>query len=113
MLNILVATRTWAEEWSHRTIEVHCDNLAVVSVLCSGRTKNSALATISRNPFMTAAKYDIFVKVSHISGQKNALADLLSRWQNSPKNVQKLQSLLPCHTWVEVEPSAFHLDENI
>ena len=39
MLNILVATRTWANEWQNRTIEVHCDHLSVVTVLCSGKTK--------------------------------------------------------------------------
>ena len=59
MINILVAVRVWATEWQNQTIEVPCDNLAVVTVLTSGKTKNSILAAISRNIFMLAANFDI------------------------------------------------------
>ena len=113
MLNILVALRVWADAWKNCTIEVHCDNLSVVTVLCSGKTKNSSLATISRNIFMVASRYDIFLKVSHIPGKENKIADLLSRWDNSPSNILKLRNLLPSHNWVEIEASHFELDDNI
>ena len=33
-LNIFIATKTWANEWENRTIEVHCDNLSVITILC-------------------------------------------------------------------------------
>ena len=94
MLNILVALRVWANAWENCAIEVHCDNLSVVTVLCSGKTKNSLLATISRNIFMIASHYDIFLKVSHIPGKENKIADMLSRWDNSPSDVLKLSTSL-------------------
>ena len=113
MLNILIATRIWAKDWENRTMEVDCDNLSVVNILCSGKTKNSMLATISRNLFMTASKYDIFLKVSHIPGKSNQVADLLSRWQHTKDNFEKLQQFLPSFTWEKIEESHFELDENI
>ena len=49
ILNILLAIRTWHLQWSGKTILVHCDNQAVVSILESGRTKDPILAAIGRN----------------------------------------------------------------
>ena len=59
MLNILVAIRVWAEMWKNFAILIHCDNKAVVEVLNKGKTKDKHLAAISRNIFMTAARFDI------------------------------------------------------
>ena len=42
MLNILVAIRTWGNAWSGTTVRIHCDNQAVVNVLNTGRTKDTA-----------------------------------------------------------------------
>ena len=36
MVNILVAIRTWGRAWTGKTLLVHCDNAAVVSVLTTG-----------------------------------------------------------------------------
>ena len=109
MLNILVAIGVWAREWSNHTVKVHCDNLAVVSVLSSGKAKNAPLAVISRNIFMTASQYDILLKVSHIPGKNNQVANVLSRWEHS-ENIIKL---IPSHSWIKVHPSKFHLDYEI
>ena len=49
MLNILVALRLWAKDWSGLSIKIHCGNQAVVSTLNSGKTRDSDLASISRN----------------------------------------------------------------
>ena len=81
MVNILIALRLWKKFGIGKTIEIFCDNLAVVTVLQSGKTKDSTLATISRNIFMLAAKFDVFLKVSHVPGKSNVIADLLSRWE--------------------------------
>ena len=62
---------------------------------------------------MTASKYDIFLKVSHIPGKSNHVADLLSRWHHTTDNFKKLKSLLPFFTWEKIEDSHFQLDENI
>ena len=37
ILNIIVALKVWATHWANRRIRIHCDNMAVVEVLNSGR----------------------------------------------------------------------------
>ena len=59
-------------------MRIHCDNLAVVSVLNTGRKRDSMLAAISRNILMETAEKDICLKTVHIRGQDNQIADTLS-----------------------------------
>ena len=113
MLNILVALRVWKQEWTNKIIEIHCDNAAVVSILNTGKTKDKNLATVSRNIFMLCAEYDISIKVSHIMGCKNEIADLLSRWDNSNNCTKKLELLVPNFSWVQIEKEMFQLDFDI
>ena len=58
---------------------IPCDNQAVVRVLSSGRTRDRTLAAIARNFQMIAAWHNIDLKVHHIMGKNNQIADLLSR----------------------------------
>ena len=80
MLNILVAIRVWGNAWKHQRILIKCDNQAVVSVLNSGKTQDLTLAGIARNIMMEISEQDIDLKVIHILGVENKVADLLSRW---------------------------------
>ena len=49
MLNILAALRVWQTQWSNMKVGIACDNLAVVQVLTSGKTRQLTLAAIARN----------------------------------------------------------------
>ena len=98
MLNLLVAMRLWADHWSSQKVVLFCDNQAVVSILNNGRTKDRTLA---QNIQMIAAIKDINLNVVHILGKKNStVADLLSRWNITPNNYQKLISLLPSFAFI-------------
>ena len=55
MINILVAIRTFGKYWFRKHILVRCDNIAVVHVLMSGKTKDPFLATCAQNVWLTAA----------------------------------------------------------
>ena len=110
MLNMLIALRSWATSWSGHTINIHCDNEAVVSVLKTGKTRDSHLATFSRNIFMVCAEFDVFIFVEHIPGKNNDKADLLSRWSDSKSDGQKLQALLPSYTWSQITDQFVKLD---
>ena len=79
MLNVLVALKTFGHLCNSKTINIFCDNNAVVTVLQTGKTKDPLLGTIARNIFMHAASLDIFMKFTHV-------ADLLSRWDDTPRN---------------------------
>ena len=101
ILNILVVCKIWASHWENKKIQIFCDNLAVVEVLMSGRTRDDTLATCARNIWLLSALYNIHFTFSHIAGVQNTTADLLSRWGNSHNDWNKLQQLCPDHTWVD------------
>ena len=113
MFNILVALRIWAIMWQHQTVLFRCDNEAVVAVLNSGKTRDPDLAAISRNIFMHCATFDTPLKIIHISGKDNNIADLLSRWDQTINPREKLKSLLPNFRVMLVEKQHMFINHNI
>ena len=87
MLNIVIALRTWGSLWCHSAISIHCDNLGVVFVVKTGKTRDPFLALCIRNIWLLQAHYDIDLQIFHIPGCYNIIADSLSRiYSNSPVN---------------------------
>ena len=113
MFNIFVALKLWANVWANKNFTIFCDNLAVVSVLNSGKTREPMLATISRNILMITSKFDIALKFCHIEGQKNRVADLLSRWEDTDVHINKLKILAPAASWMEIQQHHLYLDMEI
>ena len=81
MLNIVVALKIWAHQWANRRLHIKCDNMAVVEVLLSGKTKDSMLTTCARNIWMLTALFNISIHIEHIPGKHNVIADLISRFK--------------------------------
>ena len=113
MLNILAALRIWHKSWSNSKVAIACDNLAVVQVLNSGKTRDLTLAAIACNIQFQVATMNINLKVTHIPGKVNVIADLLSRWSSRPMTNAALHQLLPIHTWVHVNESHITIDWSI
>ena len=105
ILNIVVALKVWATHWANQRIRIHCDNMAVVEVLSSGRARDPTLALIARNIWLICAIFHIHIVVVHIPGKSNILADLLSRWQFTADNCKNLAHILPDYSWIST-----HLD---
>ena len=101
ILNIVVAAKIWVTHWSNQKVQIFCDNMAVVEVLTTGKTRDKTLATCSRNLWLIAAIFNIDFIFSHIPGVKNTVADLLSRWKNDPQHTQKLEKLVAKPIWVD------------
>ena len=101
ILNILVACKVWAAHWSNKRIKIWCDNLAVVEVLNSGRSRDDTLATCARNIWLLSAMYNFDILLYHIPGRDNITADLLSRWTNSHEDYIKLYQLVPDAIWIQ------------
>ena len=100
ILNIVVALKVWGQNWENKRIQIFCDNRAVVDTLNSGRAKEDTLATCARNIWLLTAMYDITLITSHVYDVRNATADLLSRWNNTPNSGEKLSQLLTNPIWV-------------
>ena len=105
ILNIIVALKVWGQAWANKSIDVKCDNLAVVEVLSLGKARDSTIATCARNIWLLAVIYNINLIVTYIRGHDNCVADLLSRWYQTADNCVKLNKLIDSPIWVNV-----HLD---
>ena len=90
MWNVLIALRVWANEWNNCSSVIKCDNEAVVSVVNSGVTRDSALAAMARNIWLTTASHNIKASLVQIPGVNNECADLLFRWGITKCNFEKL-----------------------
>ena len=114
MLNILVALRLWARHWAQSTVRFHCDNMAVVQVVNSGKTRDAILHACTRNIWFITAAYDIDLQIQHIRGHKNIIADALSRI-HSPKGISQemLDILNSDFVWDNVPIHYFNLDLQI
>ena len=111
MLNIVIALRTWGTFWQHGSISIRCDNLAVVQVVKTGKTRDSFLALCIRNIWFLTATYDIDLIISHIPGTGNKIADTLSRlYSDKPVNSDTLCDLEKNYIWDTIPPHYFDLD---
>ena len=79
MLNIIIALRLWAKDLAASSATFHCDNLAVVQVVNSGKTRDTFLNTCIRHIWFITGVYDNDLQLTHIQGHKNLTANSLSR----------------------------------
>ena len=77
MYNIVVALKLWGHEWRDKVVNVKRDNESAVTVCNTGRTKNRFLNVCLYNLWLITAKYNIELRVSHIKGANNVVADAL------------------------------------
>ena len=108
-MNILLAVNIFARHCSGNKILIKCDNQEVVLVLKSGRTHDQYLSTCARNIWYCEATHDIDLHYTHIQGVANNVADLLSRWQGSQREVSVLHmyiSMLAEHYARHVVPGS-------
>ena len=113
MLNIVVALKIWAHQWANKKLHVKCDNMAVVEVLLSGKTKDSMLATCARNIWMLTAIFNISIHIEHIPGKYNVTADLLSRFKFDQNSWDMLRTLVSDPVWIPTHMDLMCLNHNI
>ena len=105
MLNILIALRRWAPFLQGNAVMIHCDNMAVVTVIKNGRTRDMFLAAVARNIWLLTATHDIDLTVLHIPGKNNVIADLLSRWFIPGTKRENLKTLITNPVWDNISVS--------
>ena len=114
MLNIVVALRVWGKMWHHGSIVIKYDNLGVVQVVRTGKTKDLFLALCIRNIWLIMAAYDIELHIDHISGHRNTIADTLSRiYSDRPVNPHILAELELNFIWDRVPAKYFDLNTHL
>ena len=103
----------WAPSWANKSIEIMCDNMAVVEVLSSGRARDSIIVTCARNVWLLAAMFNVNIIVNHIRGRDNSIADLLSRWYLTVHNTQQLHHLVENPVWIDTHIDLTLLNHDI
>ena len=79
LLPILFAVAVWGPHWVGRLVVCQCDNMAVVSVVNSGYSRDNAMMHLLRCLFFMVAHFQIQIKAVHVAGVVNVAAYALSR----------------------------------
>ncbi|XP_056124427.1 uncharacterized protein LOC130102426 [Rhinichthys klamathensis goyatoka] len=87
---IVVAASLWGKEWSSKSIQIHCDNEAIVYCINKGRSRSPALMPLLRRLIWTSACDQFLITAIHVPGAQNQIADSLSRF-----SFQKFRMLAP------------------
>ena len=110
---MVVAFRLWGHYWEKSQVTIHCDNMAVVQVIQSGKTRNKVLGTCIRNLWLIAASRDIKIEIQHIAGVNNVIADCLSRRFGTGLNNSLAENLNSNFIWDKVPTELLTLESFI
>ena len=111
MLNTVIALRTWGIHWRHSAVDIFCDNLGMVQVVETGKTRDQFLALCVRNIWLLTASLDIQLSIHHVPGVYNVIADTLSRiYSQKPVNKEILQMLQDNYAWDHIPSHHFDLN---
>ena len=84
MYNVVIALKIWAHAWKHKIILAHCDNESTVRVCNRGATRDSFFNRCLHEIWLVATENKITLKLKHIPGKDNSVADALSRGKFVP-----------------------------
>ena len=90
LLPITIAAGLWGPHWRGQSVQVWCDNEAVVTIINQNTSKDLEAMHLMRCLAFIMAKCEFFLFASHIKGQHNKIADALSR-----DNVPLFRTLYP------------------
>ena len=90
---LVMAVKIWAPKLAGSIFQISCDNDAAVQVVRSGRTRDAFMQRCLRQLWLTSARYDLDLHVSHIPGVHNVFADCLSRWDADSTFQRKFHEL--------------------
>ena len=76
---MVIGLRLWGPLMIHLTVNIYCNNDAVVRVLGNSKTKNACITVCIHNILLTCAHYDLYLNISHTKGKDHVIADFLSR----------------------------------
>ena len=100
----------WGKAWANQRATVFCDNQAVVSVICTGKTRDPYLEACAQNIHMLTAIHNIDLRPVHVLEVNNSVADVLSRWQDTPENYELLYKYVPNPQWCSLNIEYLYVD---
>ena len=68
MLSVVLSLKIYANIWANKRMKIYYENLALVEILNSGKTRDPFLATCARNVGLITAIFNIDIIIIHIPG---------------------------------------------
>ena len=78
---LVVACHLWGSIFSNERILFFCDNKSVVDIVNSKRSRIPRVMDLVRHLTLLTLRYNFYLKVQHIEGKRNVIADSISRFQ--------------------------------
>ena len=78
---LVVACHLWGSDFANKRILLFCDNESVVSIVNSKRSHVPRVMDLLRHLTLLTLEHNFYLKVRHIEGKQNEIADALSRFQ--------------------------------
>lgn len=105
--SIIICLKLWGQFFCQKRSRVYCDNLAVVTVVNSGKSKCEILQMCLRELAFIEAINQFEIRAINLGSNENRIADHLSRWNLSECHRQQLYELTSeydelfefVHTW--------------
>ena len=79
LLAVVLAVALWGKQWQGKSIRCRCDNVAAVTIVNSGSSKDNRAMHLMCSLFFFLAKCSVTLRAEHIPGSENGAADALSR----------------------------------
>lgn len=96
---VVLALERWAPVLRNKTVHIHCDNTAAVAMINKGTTANKVMMTYLRHLFWLSATFNFRLKVFHVPGALNVLADCISRLHMAEHLMTFCEFLGPVSPW--------------
>ena len=111
LLNIVVATKVWQEQWAGRRVRILCDNTNACLAIQTGRSRDLFIQACIREIFYVTASRDIELGAQHCPGRDMGRADALSRMHLGEKYLKLVREdpVLRGAQRVAVPPDTFQL----
>ena len=98
LLPIVIGAAVWGSRWRGLTVSCRCDNVTVVAIVNSGRSKVEKVMHLMRCLSFFLARWEVSLVCSHIPGILNGAAEALSR-----DALSSFQQLMPGASKVPTE----------
>ena len=115
LLNVVVATKVWAELWAGQRIKVNCDNTTACLAIQSGRSRDPFIQRCIRELFVLCTVHDIELRAVHKPGEQLQRADALSRAHCSETHRLRVarDSAIQAAERIAVNNQCFQLQEDL
>ena len=98
----------FGDNFRHREVLFHCDNIAVCEIINKQTSKNPRIMCIVRKLVLLLIAYNINLKAKHVKGTNNTMCDKISRFQVSADwMIQMGMQPHPLDIPRDLEPNSF------